>query len=62
MSAKKSFENNPSEGCCGGPTPVEDACCVQDAEAKASGEEGCGCDSSASDKEAEKTSTSSCCG
>lgn len=31
-------------GCCGGPAPSDaDACCVQDADAKAAGEEGCGC-------------------
>jgi thioredoxin reductase len=31
-------------GCCGGPAPAEvDACCVQDADAKAAGEAGCGC-------------------
>lgn len=32
------------EGCCGGPAPAEvDACCTQDAEAKAAGARGCGC-------------------
>jgi thioredoxin reductase len=32
------------EGCCGGPAPAEvDACCKQDAEAKAAGATGCGC-------------------
>jgi hypothetical protein len=31
--------------CCGGPAPAEvNACCAQDAEAKAVGHEGCGCD------------------
>lgn len=31
-------------GCCGGPAPAEvDACCVLDAEAKATGKAGCGC-------------------
>ncbi|MBL8582841.1 MAG: NAD(P)-binding domain-containing protein [Rhizobiaceae bacterium] len=31
-------------GCCGGPAPVSvDACCVADADAKASGKAGCGC-------------------
>jgi NADPH-dependent 2,4-dienoyl-CoA reductase/sulfur reductase-like enzyme len=30
--------------CCGGPAPAEsNACCVQDAEAKATGQTGCGC-------------------
>ena len=33
-----------NEGCCGGPAPTEaDACCADDAAAKASGETGCGC-------------------
>ncbi len=31
-------------GCCGGPAPAAvDACCVQDADAKADGKTGCGC-------------------
>ncbi len=30
-------------GCCGGPATVADACCVDDQEAKAAGEAGCGC-------------------
>ncbi len=35
-------------GCCGGPAPAGvDACCVQDADAKAAGDEGCGCATSA---------------
>jgi thioredoxin reductase len=37
-----------ASSCCGGPAPGEvDACCVKDAEAKAQGETGCGCGSSA---------------
>jgi hypothetical protein len=33
-----------STACCGGPAPKEaDACCVKDAEAKAAGQDGCGC-------------------
>jgi hypothetical protein len=36
--------------CCGGPSPAAvEACCVQDAEAKQSGQEGCGCGSSDAD-------------
>lgn len=32
--------------CCGGPAPASvDACCMQDAEAKTAGQEGCGCGS-----------------
>lgn len=35
-------------GCCGGPAPAgADACCVQDAAAKAEGRSGCGCGSTA---------------
>lgn len=31
-------------GCCGGPAPAEaDACCLEDAAAKAAGDSGCGC-------------------
>ncbi len=38
----------PPPGCCGGPAPAEaDACCVQDAAAKAAGQAGCGCGSTA---------------
>ena len=48
-----------SEGCCGGPAPVEsDACCVADAAAKAAGEGGCGC----GPKEAAPVAAQSCCG
>jgi hypothetical protein len=33
-----------NDGCCGGPAPPDsDACCADDAAAKASGEAGCGC-------------------
>jgi len=33
-----------SEACCGGPAPAAaDACCMQDAKAKAAGAKGCGC-------------------
>lgn len=40
--------NQPAKGCCGGPAPKGTAaCCVKDAEAKASGQSGCGCGSSA---------------
>lgn len=38
-----------AEGCCGGPAPKDTAaCCVADAEAKAAGEDGCGCGAIAS--------------
>ena len=40
----------PATSCCGGPAPAEvDACCAHDAEAKAVGQEGCGCGSDAMD-------------
>ena len=43
-----------ARGCCGGPAPVGvDACCVKDADAKASGESGCGC----GDKSADETNS-----
>ncbi|MBN8983781.1 MAG: FAD-dependent oxidoreductase, partial [Rhizobiales bacterium] len=33
-----------SSGCCGGPAPADvNACCVEDANAKAAGKSGCGC-------------------
>ena len=45
-----------AEGCCGGPAPTGvDACCVSDADAKASGDDGCGCDTEP------KKSSNSCC-
>lgn len=48
------------EGCCGGPAPEGiSACCVKDAEAKASGEEGCGCGDSQVQASAQP---SACCG
>ncbi|WP_266168830.1 FAD-dependent oxidoreductase [Dyella subtropica] len=45
--------------CCGGPAPAEvAACCLKDAESKATGQAGCGCSTSAV---APKVSTTSCC-
>jgi hypothetical protein len=51
-------------GCCGGPAPKEvDACCAKDAEAKADGERGCGCDMpKTAEKSAPSIAASSCCG
>jgi hypothetical protein len=38
--------SEPGASCCGGPAPAGvDACCAQDAEAKAVGQDGCGCGS-----------------
>lgn len=46
--------------CCGGPAPQEmSACCVQDADAKAAGQAGCGC---AAPRSAEANAPVSCCG
>ena len=48
-----------SKGCCGGPAPANaDACCVDDATAKASGADGCGC----AVTEAKPVAAQSCCG
>lgn len=44
MRYQENFEQRTGAGCCGGPAPMGvEACCVKDAAAKASGEEGCGC-------------------
>ncbi|MDP9190345.1 MAG: NAD(P)-binding domain-containing protein [Acidobacteriota bacterium] len=50
--------------CCGGPAPKEaDACCVKDADAKAAGESGCGCNTpKPATKSAPEAAASSCCG
>jgi len=46
-------------GCCGGPAPADaDACCVDDAETKATGAAGCGC----SAPEAKAVAAQTCCG
>ncbi|SHM75162.1 hypothetical protein SAMN05216179_1012 [Gracilibacillus kekensis] len=55
---EKTLQTNDAEGCCGGPAPSDtDACCVDDANAKAAGDDGCGCDSTPK----ESPNTSSCC-
>lgn len=42
---KKTGNEQLSNSCCGGPAPTTaKACCVQDADAKAAGATGCGCD------------------
>ena len=53
-----------SVGCCGGPAPSGvAACCVKDADAKASGEAGCGCASAAPSGGSEATGpAAACCG
>jgi hypothetical protein len=56
---EKEMIGGTSEGCCGGPAPTGiDACCVADADAKASGDDGCGCGTSSVPA---KNSASSCC-
>jgi hypothetical protein len=54
-------ESRTSRGsCCGGPAPAgADACCAQDAEAKSTGNAGCGCSSTAAASSPKK---SACCG
>lgn len=48
-----------NESCCGGPAPIEtNTCCSEDANAKAAGQDGCGCDSNSV---ATKTASNSCC-
>lgn len=45
MSEQRSVVEQAASACCGGPAPKEaDACCVQDANALAAGDAGCGCD------------------
>jgi hypothetical protein len=55
--------SSPATGCCGGPAPAgADACCVQDAEAKAAGQSGCGCGSTVTNTSAPVASAGGCCG
>jgi thioredoxin reductase len=50
-------------GCCGGPAPAgTDACCVKDADAKAAGEDGCGCGVAAVTSAEPVVATGGCCG
>ncbi len=49
-----------AQGCCGGPAPAGvEACCVADADAKDSGDDGCGCGTASAGPT--KKITSSCC-
>ncbi|WP_170136700.1 NAD(P)-binding domain-containing protein [Mesorhizobium loti] len=49
-----------SAGCCGGPAPADvDACCVEDAHAKAKGASGCGCATTPASTEAQETMAAS---
>lgn len=59
-SMKDEYAAEPGAGCCGGPAPAGvAACCVKDAEARAIGEEGCGCGSAPLQASAP---ASACCG
>ena len=49
--------------CCGGPAPAQaDACCTDDAVAKAAGATGCGCGPQADISPSSKKAGSACCG
>jgi hypothetical protein len=50
-------------GCCGGPAPAgADACCVKDADAKAAGQEGCGCGATEAASSQAVVVAGTCCG
>lgn len=51
-------------GCCGGPAPEAspEACCLNDAEAKAAGGNGCGCRPNPDAASAPGMIATSCCG
>ncbi|HEU5102481.1 MAG TPA: NAD(P)-binding domain-containing protein [Roseiflexaceae bacterium] len=50
-------------GCCGGPAPAgTDACCVKDADAKAAGQDGCGCGATAVTSPEPVVAAGACCG
>jgi hypothetical protein len=50
-------------GCCGGSAPAgADACCVQDADAKAAGQDGCGCGATEAASAVPVAAAGACCG
>jgi thioredoxin reductase len=50
-------------GCCGGPAPAgADACCVKDADAKATGQDGCGCGTTEATSSEPVVAAGACCG
>jgi hypothetical protein len=52
-----------AQGCCGGPAPAgADACCVQDADAKAAGQAGCGCGATEDAAAIPVAAVGGCCG
>jgi len=56
-------ETEDASGCCGGPASTGvDACCVKDADAKASGESGCGCVSTPAPQAETEPKAAACCG
>lgn len=58
MIVKKVEESSAEAGCCGGPALSPGACCVADEQARASGQDGCGCSPAQAVSEKPK---SSCC-
>ncbi len=59
----RSHYGKTAEGCCGGPAPKEaDACCVADVEAKAAGEDGCGCDDTTPSSDSNSAQGTCCSG
>jgi thioredoxin reductase len=52
-----------ASGCCGGPAPAgADACCVKDADAKAAGQDGCGCGTAQATSAEPVVAAGACCG
>jgi hypothetical protein len=52
-----------ASGCCGGPAPAgADACCVKDADAKAAGQDGCGCGATEATSSVQAVAAGACCG
>lgn len=50
--AESEERDNEATTCCGGPAPAQtDACCINDANARAAGESGCGCPKNTIEKE-----------
>jgi len=55
--------NVAAAGCCGGPAPAGiDACCVRDADAKAAGQDGCGCGATEATTTEPAAVAGGCCG
>ncbi len=54
-------ETESEENCCGGSVDSEDACCVEDTEAKAESESGCGCGTEKGEELEAESQNVSCC-